>query len=132
MLPLGAGGTGRGSWASRRRRRSGWPPRSARKEEGGGRVTFYFDGKVKQEDSPSDLHYDSDSSEDEWWEGRKDGEDAEKENKIKMALEVFTMTCPNFVLDNINPLRILHLDVEGWEAYALHGAGEALRGVNNI
>ena len=75
MLPLGAGGTGRGSWASRRRRRSGWPPRSARKEEGGGRVTFYFEGKGKEEDLPSELDDDSDLSEDERGELREDGED---------------------------------------------------------
>ena len=48
-----------------------------------------------------------------------------------MALEVFTMMCLEFVLDNINPLGFLHLDVEEWETYAVRGAIEALRGVNN-
>ena len=46
-------------------------------------------------------------------EGREDVEDAEKEKKNKMALAVFTMTCLDFVLDEINPLGSLHLDVEG-------------------
>ena len=47
-----------------------------------------------------------------------------------MAPVVFTMTCLDFVLDEIKPVEFLHLDVEGWEAYALRGAGEGLRGVN--
>ena len=71
---------------------------------------------------------DSDSSEDEWGEGREDGEDADKEKKIKTDRAVFTMTCLDFVLDEINPLGFLHLDVEGWETYALREAGVALRG----
>ena len=41
------------------------------------------------------------------------------------------MTCLDFVLDEINPLGFLHLDVEGWEAYSLHGAGKSLCGVND-
>ena len=41
------------------------------------------------------------------------------------------MTCLDYVLDEINPLGFLHLGVEGWEAYSLCGAGEALRGVND-
>ena len=48
-----------------------------------------------------------------------------------MVSAVFFMTCLNFVLDKIKPLGFLHLGVEGWEAYALRGAGEALRGVND-
>ena len=46
----------------------------------------------------------------------------EKDKKIKMAWAVFNMTCLNFVLDKIKPPGFLHLDVERWEAYALHGA----------
>ena len=38
-----------------------------------------------------------------------------------MAPAVFTMTCLHFVVDEIKPLGFLHLDVEGWEAYALCG-----------
>ena len=41
------------------------------------------------------------------------------------------MTCLDLVLDKINPLGFLHLDVEGWDTYALLGAGEALRGIDN-
>ena len=41
------------------------------------------------------------------------------------------MTCLYFVLDKINLFGFLHLDVEGWEAYAMSGDGEALRGFNN-
>ena len=63
-------------------------------------------------------------------EGRKDGEDADKE-KIKTARTVFTMMCLDFVLDEINPLGFLHLDVEGWESYALRWAYVALRGVDD-
>ena len=48
--------------------------------------------------------------------------DTEKENKIKMDPEFFTMTCLDFVLDEIKPLGFLHLNVEGWKAYALRGA----------
>ena len=57
-------------------------------------------------------------------------EDSEKEKKTKMALAVFTMTCLDFVLDEIKPLGSLHLDVVGWEACALRGAGEARHGEN--
>ena len=41
------------------------------------------------------------------------------------------MTCLDFVLDKKRPLRFLHLDVEGWETYALLGAVVSLRGVGN-
>ena len=34
-------------------------------------------------------------------------------------------------MDEIKPLGFLHLDVEGWDIYALHGAGVALRGVDD-
>ena len=61
--------------------------------------------------------------------GREDGEDADKEKKIKTARAVFTMTCLNLILDEINPLGFLHLDVEGWDTYALRGTGVALCGV---
>ena len=98
---------------------------------GGGRVTFYFGGKVKEEDWLSKLDDDWDLSEDEWGEGREYGEDAEKEKKIKMAPEIFTITCLDFVLDEVKPLGFLYLDVKGWEAYALRGSREALRGVKN-
>ena len=54
---------------------------------------------------------DSDFSEDEWGEGREDGEDADKEKNIKTARAVFTMTCLNFILDEIKPLGFLYLDV---------------------
>ena len=53
-----------------------------------------------------------------------------KEKKIKMAPAVFTMTCLDFVLDEIKPLGFLHLDVESRETYALRGAGVALRSVD--
>ena len=59
---------------------------------GGGRVNLYFDGKGEDKELPSESGNDSDSSEDEWGEGREDGEDAEKEKKTKMAPAVFTMT----------------------------------------
>ena len=98
---------------------------------GGGRVTFYFDGKGKEEDSPSESENDLDSSEDEWGKLREYAEDAEKEKKIKMAPVVFTMAFLDFVLDDIKPLGFLRLVVERWEAYYLRGAGEALRSVNN-
>ena len=78
---------------------------------GKGRVSFYFDGKGKDEDLPSKPDDDSDSSEDKWGEGREDGEDADKENKIKTARSVFTMTCLDLVLDEIKPLGFLHLDL---------------------
>ena len=77
------------------------------------------------------MDNDSDLSEDEWGEGREERECAETEKYIKMAPAVFTMTYLELVLDEINPLEFLHLDVEGLEAYALRGAGEALRGVND-
>ena len=70
-------------------------------------------------------------SEDEWWEGREYGGGAEENKKIKTDQAVFTMTCLNFVLDEINPLVFLHLDKEGWKAYALCGDREALHGVND-
>ena len=41
------------------------------------------------------------------------------------------MICLDFILDEINPLGLLHLNVEGWEAYALHGALEELHIVDN-
>ena len=65
-------------------------------------------------------------------EGREESEDVEKEKKINMVPAVFTMTCLNFVLDEIKLLRFLYLDMKGWEAYALRGAEETLRGVNDI
>ena len=37
-----------------------------------------------------------------------------KDKKIKTNWAVFTMTCLEFVLDEINPLGFLHLDMEGW------------------
>ena len=64
-------------------------------------------------------------------EGREDGEDADKEKKIKTARAVVTMTCLDFVLEKINPRVFLSLEVEGWETYALHGAGVALRGIDD-
>ena len=54
-----------------------------------------------------------------------------KEKKINMDWAVLIMTCLKFVLDKTNILGFLHLDVEGWEAYALHGAIEAVHGVDN-
>ena len=36
-------------------------------------------------------------------EGREDGEDSDKEKKIKTARAVFTMACLDLVLDNITP-----------------------------
>ena len=48
-----------------------------------------------------------------------------------MARVFFTMTCLNFILDEIKILRFLHLNVERWDAYALRGAIVALRGVDN-
>ena len=92
------------------------------RRESEGRVNFYFDGKGEEEDSPSKSDDDSDYSEEEFGKGREDGEDTEKENKIKMDPEFFTMTCLDFVLDEIKPLGFLHLNVEGWKAYALRGA----------
>ena len=41
------------------------------------------------------------------------------------------MTCLDFVLDEINTLGFLYLNVEGWEAYTLCVAIEALRGVDD-
>ena len=40
---------------------------------------------------------------------------ADKEKNIKTARAFFTMTCLDFVLDEINPLGFLHLVVEGWD-----------------
>ena len=48
-----------------------------------------------------------------------------------MAPAVLTMMCLDFVLEEIDPLGFLHLNVEGWEAYALRGAGEEINSVNN-
>ena len=73
-----------------------------------------------------------DSSEDERGEGIEDREDADKEKNIKTDRAVFTMTCLDFVLDKINPLGFLHLDVEGWETYALCGSGVELCGIYDI
>ena len=41
------------------------------------------------------------------------------------------MTCLDFILDEIKPLRFLHLNVEGWETYSLRGTGVELCGVDN-
>ena len=41
------------------------------------------------------------------------------------------MTCLDFVLDKIKPLGFLHLDVEGWENYALRGGVVSLRFVGD-
>ena len=73
---------------------------------------------------------DSDLSKDKWGERREDRKDSDKEKKIKTAQEAFTMTCLNFLLYKINPLRFLYLDMEGWDTYALRGAGVALRGID--
>ena len=51
---------------------------------------------------------------------------------MKKDWAVFTMMCFDLVLDEINPLGFLHLDVEGWETYALRGDGVVLRGVDDI
>ena len=105
------------------------------REEGGGAgggVSFYFFGKGEEEELPSESDGESDSSEDELGGGREDGEDADKEKEIKTDWAVFTMTCLNFVLDEINPLGFLYLEVEGWETYTLRGAGVALCGVDDI
>ena len=56
---------------------------------------------------------------------------ADKKKKINTARAVFTMACLNFFLEEIKPLGFLHLDVEGWDTYELHGSGVALRGVDN-
>ena len=65
-------------------------------------------------------------------EGREYREDVDKEKKIKTDLAISTVTCLDFILDDINPLgNFLHLNVEGWETYALHGYGVALHGVDN-
>ena len=48
-----------------------------------------------------------------------------------MAPAIFTMNCLDLVFDEMKPIGFLHLDVEGWEAYSLRGAGEALRGVKD-
>ena len=104
------------------------------REEGGGvegEYLFYFNGTGKGEDSPSELDDDSYSLEDKWGEGREYGEDADKEKNIKMDRGIFTMTCLDFVLDEINPLVFLHLDMEGWGTYNLRGAGVTLCGVGD-
>ena len=72
---------------------------------------FYYVGKGKEEDLPSESYNDSDFSEYEWGEGREYGEDMEKVKKTKTAQAVFTMTCLDFVLENINPLGFLHINV---------------------
>ena len=41
------------------------------------------------------------------------------------------MTCLDFVLDKIKPLGFLHLDIEGWENYALRGGVVSLRFVGD-
>ena len=41
------------------------------------------------------------------------------------------MTCLDFVLDEIKPLKCLHLGVEGWGTYVLRGAGVALHSVDD-
>ena len=69
--------------------------------------------------------------EDKWGEIIEYGEDAEKEKNIKTARTVFTMTCLDFVLDEKIHLGLLQLEVEGWEAHAPCGDGEALRGAND-
>ena len=74
---------------------------------------------------------DSDLLKDERGGGREYREHADKEKNIKTAWAVFTITCLDFVLDEIKPLGFLHLDVDGWETYALRGSRKALRGVNN-
>ena len=48
-----------------------------------------------------------------------------------MVPAFFTMTCLEFILDKINPLGFLHPNVEGWETYALRGAEEAIRDVDD-
>ena len=63
-------------------------------------------------------------------EGIKCGEDVDKDKKVKTDWAVFTMTCLDFVLDEIKPLGFLHLEVESWETYALRGARVALRSVD--
>ena len=55
----------------------------------------------------------------------------DKEKKINIARAVFTMACLNFVLEDIKPLRFLHLDVEGWDTYKLRGSRVAICGVDN-
>ena len=101
----------------------------ARGRRGGGeRVSFYFNGKGEEEDSPSESDDDSDSSEDEWGEGREDGEDADKDKKIKTAWAVFTMTCLDFVLDEIKPLHVEVQEPEG--LYLVQDKVEARHGEN--
>ena len=53
------------------------------------------------------------------------------EKNIVTARAVSTMTCLKLVLEKINPLGFLHLDVEGWDTYALRGAVVALCGVGD-
>ena len=97
----------------------------------GGVLSFYFDSNLEEEDSLFELDNDSDLLEDEWGEGREDGEDVGKEKNIKIAQAVFTMTCLDLVLDKIKPNWFLHLDVEGWNKYALYGDRVAPRGVED-
>ena len=84
------------------------------RRRGGGRVSFYFGGKREEEYFPYKAEDDLYSPEYEWGKGREDGEDADKEKKIKTDRAVFTMTCVDFVLDKIKPLGFLHLDVDEW------------------
>ena len=55
----------------------------------------------------------------------------DKEKKINTTRAVFTMKCLKFVLEDIHILGFLHLDMEGWETYALRGARVELRGVDD-
>ena len=55
----------------------------------------------------------------------------DKEKKINTTRAVFTMKCLKFVLEDINILGFLHLDMEGWETYALRGDVVALRGIDD-
>ena len=62
-------------------------------------------------------------------EGREYGEDVDKDKKVKTDWAVFTMTCLDYIVDEINPLGFLYLNMEGWETYALRGSEVALRSV---
>ena len=48
-----------------------------------------------------------------------------------MDWAISTMTCLDFILDEIKPPKFLHLDVEGWYTYDLRGAVVALYGAND-